>query len=520
MRILSCLLSFSLLVLWSSVCFANVERENSELRKKIDYLDFLTVKTVKNVQGTYDVLELMDKSEFYDLNGWKLNKVIEGDNVLFLGRDFMPYNGVGVNLYDNLNIAFKIEFKNGVPDGEAKIYNDNGVLFLEFVAKGGLLNGKVKRYDRNEGKVREEFGFVEGIWEGEFRVFDDEGLVYKGNAKNGYLDGELVKYYLSGKPMSISYWIAGKKEGKEEEFYENGNIKARGNYVDGKLEGEVIEFFDCGEVFSVGLYKNDKLNGEFKSFFSNGNIDKIAFFADDKLDGVVKAFYKNGNIRAENTYKHDVKDGVWKGYYEDGSLAMEGEYKGGKKEGITRGWYMGGNKAFEINFKDDVLMRGGKFFDKDGKLRIDIASKEEWKDFEQIDDLLVDMILKNFDEERKEKKYLEYVNSIDSVVDDVKSKIAEKWSVIGGGVVDRDIKIVMKVVLSKKGEVINVVFEDVKRYYEDAYFRSIADSAQRAIMSVEKEDNPFIKFAKVYPDLYDEWKEIVFDFEPYGFSNQ
>ena len=68
----------------------------------------------------------------------------------------------------------------------------------------------------------------------------------------------------------------------------------------------------------------------------------------------------------------------------------------------------------------------------------------------------------------------------------------------------------IKASLNQDGTVRSVDILDMSRYNSDNHFRSVADSARRAVYICE----PYKIFAERYADKYDKWNTLLLRFNP------
>ena len=78
----------------------------------------------------------------------------------------------------------------------------------------------------------------------------------------------------------------------------------------------------------------------------------------------------------------------------------------------------------------------------------------------------------------------------------------------------KDMIIEIRVFLNKDGTVRDVKILDTGRYNSDRSFRSVADSARRAVYVCA----PYSIFANRYLDKYDLWKTMKLRFNPFDAS--
>ena len=103
-----------------------------------------------------------------------------------------------------------------------------------------------------------------------------------------------------------------------------------------------------------------------------------------------------------------------------------------------------------------------------------------------------------------------------SGIDFVKSKIQESWKTTIGGKDDRNIEVVINVLLTKEGIIQSVKIEDMGKYRSDTYFQALADSAERAIYIAQDAHGVFKVLAAQNGSSYNDWKNIRFTFTPLG----
>ena len=100
--------------------------------------------------------------------------------------------------------------------------------------------------------------------------------------------------------------------------------------------------------------------------------------------------------------------------------------------------------------------------------------------------------------------------------DALSSRLSACWNIDAGvkGAVNMVVEI--RVNLRKDGSVEEVRIADRARYNTDTSFRSVAESARRAVFICEynKEESPFKFLAVKYPQNFDVWKTLVLFFNP------
>lgn len=100
--------------------------------------------------------------------------------------------------------------------------------------------------------------------------------------------------------------------------------------------------------------------------------------------------------------------------------------------------------------------------------------------------------------------------------DAIAAKMRECWNLDPGARGIGDMLIEVRVSLRADGTVAAVKIADTLRYGGDSAFRSVAESARRAvyICGNKGEESPFYLLASRHPDKYEVWQDMVFFFNP------
>lgn len=71
--------------------------------------------------------------------------------------------------------------------------------------------------------------------------------------------------------------------------------------------------------------------------------------------------------------------------------------------------------------------------------------------------------------------------------------------------------------LNRDGTVRDTKILNTGRYKKDSAFRSVAESARRAVYICDKkgDESPFKIFPKYYEQTYDNWKTLMLRFNPF-----
>lgn len=95
-------------------------------------------------------------------------------------------------------------------------------------------------------------------------------------------------------------------------------------------------------------------------------------------------------------------------------------------------------------------------------------------------------------------------------------RLRECWNLDPGAKGIQDMVIEIRVYLSEKGIVSEAKILNKSRMKKDSAFRSVAESARRAVFVCDKkeENSPFRIFPKNYPNTYESWKTLLLRFNP------
>ena len=95
-------------------------------------------------------------------------------------------------------------------------------------------------------------------------------------------------------------------------------------------------------------------------------------------------------------------------------------------------------------------------------------------------------------------------------------KLRECWNLDAGVRGVQNMLVEIRVFLDKDGTVKDAKILNKTKYNKDTAFRSVAESARRAvyICDKKKEESPFRIFSKNYEDAYDTWKTLLLRFNP------
>lgn len=101
-----------------------------------------------------------------------------------------------------------------------------------------------------------------------------------------------------------------------------------------------------------------------------------------------------------------------------------------------------------------------------------------------------------------------------SEIDAIAGRLRACWNLDPGAMGIEDMIVEIRAFLNKDGSVKKVDILDSSRYSSDTHFRSVADSARRAVYAC----GPYKIFSNKYADKYDMWKTMLLRFNPFDAS--
>lgn len=162
----------------------------------------------------------------------------------------------------------------GLPEGIWKYYHKNGEFHFQNFYKDGLLNGVIKKINREHGS---EFNFVDGKKHGTGKYFRNGKLSSTENYKDGQKDGLFKSYDKTGIVRNIASYQNGQLHGVQLNLSAEGDTTSLKNYTNGYLDGVYRTVskrrteegtYDMG--FKVGIWKTYNARKEFYSIYDYG----------------------------------------------------------------------------------------------------------------------------------------------------------------------------------------------------------------------------------------------------------
>ena len=236
-----------------------------------------------------------------------------------------------------------------------------------------------KNYEKRNGVLYVDNVLVNGKQE----YKEKNGVIIKGNYREGLPDGVQEKYYPSGKIYGKINIINNKTEGTETNYYENGKILSQLDYTQGKLISGKI-YYENGDLLS-------KIEGKKMTiYYSSGK----KLFTMDKSD--VAVYHENGKevfsnsdegvkINGEDAEKSILdmfsKDKLLKtAFYLLTSSTVQAEYKNGKPSIQLQGttavmYYKSGKILLELSPSLDGTVNSKIYYENGQLMQVEDRNK-------------------------------------------------------------------------------------------------------------------------------------------------
>jgi antitoxin component YwqK of YwqJK toxin-antitoxin module len=233
-----------------------------------------------------------------------LDQLIDTEDLSYYNNT--PYTGSAISYHPNKRLKYKVNFVNGLKDGEFIIHRENGKLFSSHIYKNDKRNGEHKRYDNKGSLILEHGMYLDDLKTGDWIKYFENGMV---ETKQSFVDdkenGVYETYYLSGQLKAKGNFENGVKSGLWEYYYESGNLKGTEDHPglqllyneDGSLKSR-IDIDERGICIGRYIFNLDDGSPYIKGFRNKESKEYEGLFfkyrEDSKMLNSIE-FYNNGN---------------------------------------------------------------------------------------------------------------------------------------------------------------------------------------------------------------------------------
>lgn len=178
------------------------------------------------------------------------------------------------------------------------------------------------------GQRRYEGQFKNDMPTGEFKYYDEQGQLKATNDFDKSGTRALNKSYVNGRLVATGYYLNQKKDG-EWRYYskENGKLLLVEENKDGKPHGSSRVYNPLNEQLAEEVqYVEGLRQGQGKQYYDSGVLMMECQYKDNLMDGPAKSYYPSGALKEEGSFAKGQKVGVWKTYNEDGDVVSTENY--------------------------------------------------------------------------------------------------------------------------------------------------------------------------------------------------
>jgi uncharacterized protein len=291
-------------------------------------------------EGTYNYGKKDGYFKEYDKKGNLVSiRKFNNDSEIYDAPELTSYE-IRTDYYKNGKKKIVASYKDDVPEGVRREYDQQGNITKSYIFKSGIIVGQ---------GIIDESGLKQGPW----KEFYESGELYgEGLYKDGKRQESWIFYYKDGKQEQTgNYNAAGKPEGVWKWYYESGNLKRRESMSNGLSNGPIKEFSDSGVVLVNGSFVDGEEDGEW--FYEVNDDKETGSYREGKKEGDWKC-YSNGNLYFEGSYEDGQPNGMHIYYWDNGKVKEKGKYISGQKEGdwVIFDYY--GVKLLTITYEDGV----------------------------------------------------------------------------------------------------------------------------------------------------------------------
>lgn len=255
--------------------------------------------------------ELEGEAIYYHSNGklWKVSpyhkNVLHGTQKIFLEDAFLfqttaYINGVkegsSIRYWNDSSVAYEEQYQNDRLI-ESKYFDNHGKCVAEIHQGEGFraIFGK-----RHLQALQE---FRNGVQEGQVKIFDEHhSLLREYSVKNGEKTGEEIDFFQDPTrplPRLLMTWQEGVLHGPVKTWYENGHLESQREMSQNKKNGLSTAWYENGALMLIEEYENDRLTKG--DYFRQGEIVPISKVEHGK--GIATLFTADGAFSRKIYYQ-------------------------------------------------------------------------------------------------------------------------------------------------------------------------------------------------------------------------
>lgn len=291
-------------------------------------------------EATYSYGKLNGYFKEYDAQGNLMYiKKYANDVEIYDAPELASYE-IRKSYYRNGKPKVVASYKDDIPEGTRREYNEQGQVIKGYIFKAGRIIG--------EGII-DENGERQGPWK---EFYENGKLLGEGTYVNNQRSGDWTFYYLNGSKEQVGrYNQAGKPDGVWKWYYESGQLKKEEVMRNGLPDGYLKEWSDSGSMIVQGQYIEGEEDGE---WVYEINDDRVSgSYVNGKMEGEWKHYY-NDQLYFQGNYVEGLPDGEHIYYWDNGKVKEKGNYIAGKREGSWQYFGYDGLKVLTVTYSDGI----------------------------------------------------------------------------------------------------------------------------------------------------------------------
>ena len=240
----------------------NVFKEGKGYRKQYYQFNNLfceseNISGLKNGKGKeyYNNGKLKFEGEYINGNRNGKGKIYNKNSNLIFEGEFLYNQLIKGKVYINGKLEYEGEYLyNRKYNGKG--YDEKGNIVYEL--NHGF--GKVKEYYFNNDQLYFEGEYKDGKKSGYGKVFYNNGILgYEGELLNDKPNGKGKEYYYGNGVLKYEgHYLNGKENGKGKEYFNNGKLRYEGQYLNGEKNGHGKEYNMTGDLIFEGEFLKGK----------------------------------------------------------------------------------------------------------------------------------------------------------------------------------------------------------------------------------------------------------------------
>ena len=305
---------------------------------------------------------------------WKELQVKDG--LAYSKGSETPFEGVCRSRYENERTYLLANFGAGMLSN-FKIWTDKGIPQIQGEFSNGKLSDPASLFDpalrafglpdeQMGGKAkgihfRRNFGLSEDCHRhGPWNFWHPNGEKLKEFAyKDGILNGRFSSFDEEGRLLTKCHYSRGELEGAWTSYrWPQGHRSESRSYRKGKLTGIRSKWNPSGAMKEKTFYSSGLKNGVHMLWHDNGQLAEKAIYENDKLDGLLQQYAQSGQMLLSCVYVQGRKVGLEKKWYLNGSQSAKILWnKKGRKSGTLETWFNNGNRKTVRHYQHGKLLQ-------------------------------------------------------------------------------------------------------------------------------------------------------------------